>query len=395
MALLSVLGCCLYVSTSVAQEKRPIRIGVLGDMTGPTAALGGQGAVVAAQLAAEDHNGTVLDRPIEILSADHQNKPDVGSLIARQWFDRDHVDAVTDLANSGVALAVIGVAEKAHRFSMVTNASAAEVTSRACSSYVSHWTDDTNALTRVVGQLGLEKLGRKWFFVVLDLVFGEAIARDTSAIVTGGGGEVLGVVKHPLGTSDMSPYLLRALESRADVIALGNVGTDLVNSVKQAAEFGLDRSGKKLVTFFTTIADIDAVGLESAQGMYVVGNFYWDQNDATRVFALRFQNRTGKMPTKQQAATYAAVRHYLEAVKAVGTDDPDAVAVPFHARPADFFGQRGVVREDGRVLLEVNLFKVKAPAASNGRWDDYDLIASLPAAQVYLGRNPHCDTQRK
>lgn len=374
----------------LAQTAPPLRIGVLTDMSGPSSAFGGQGSVVAAQLAAEDMKGTVLGRPIEILSGDHQNKPDLGSIIARRWFDQDQVQAVVDLPNSGVALAVAAIATAARRFAMVTNASAVEITSRACSPYVSHWTDDTWTLSRAVGRLGLEKLGRRWFFVIVDIVFGHSIAQETSEVVTKGGGEVVGMVKHPLGASDMSSFIVQALESKSDVVALGNIGSDLVNSVKQAAEFGLARSGKKLVTFFTTIAEIDAIGLEGAQGMYVVGNFYWDQNEATRAFAQRFHDRTGRMPTQQQAGVYAAVTAYLRAVAAAGGGDPQRVAAQLHASDADFFGQKARMRADGRVLVDTNLFRVKSPAASRGRWDYLDLIATLPAAQAYHEVSPAC-----
>jgi branched-chain amino acid transport system substrate-binding protein len=341
-------------------------------------------------LAAEDFRNAVIGRPIEIVVGDHQNKPDVASLLARRWFDEEHVGAITDMANSSVALAVIHLANASKRFAMVTDASAVEITERMCSPYVSHWTDDTWTLAHTVGSFGVKNLGKRWFFVVLNLVFGESIARETSEIVKGEGGQVVGIVKHPFGTGDMSSFLLQAMSSQADVIALGNVGNDLVTSVKQLSEFGFRQTDKKLVTFFTTIADVDSMGLNNAQGLYAVSNFYWNSNDSTREFAARFSKRAGKMPTKQQAATYVAVRHYLDSIADAKTDAPDAVANVFHARPAEFFGQTARVRADGRVLLDVNMFRVKSPDASKGRWDYYDQIAALPASEAYKEMNSKC-----
>lgn len=381
---------CLHLGDALAQNAVPVRIGVLGDLSGPGAAFSGSGAVASARLAAADFGGMVLGRTIEILSADHQNKPDLASQIARKWFDVDGVSAVADLPNSGVALAVIDVAEADKRTVLVSAASAADITSRSCSRYVSHWTDDTTTLSRAVSRLGVERIGKKWFFVVLDLTFGDIIVRDTSALIKALGGTVVGVVKHPFGTADFSSFLLQAIGSNADVVALGNVGADLVNSVKQAEEFGIRQSGKKLISFFTTVADVDAIGLQSAQGLFTVENFYWDQNGATRAFSKRFFDVTGKEPTKQQASVYASVHHFLAAVQAAGTDNADAVSFKMHTMPADFFGQQATVRGDGRVLLDVNLYQVKTPAESKGRWDIYNWVATLPASQAYGDISPQC-----
>jgi branched-chain amino acid transport system substrate-binding protein len=359
-----------------------VRIAVLGDY-GSGRDLGGPGSVTAAKLAAEDFHNTVLGKPIEIISADHQNKPDVAVGIARQWFDVEHVDAVTDLAVSSVGLAVAGLATQSNRTALVSGAATSELTGDKCSPVVTHWADDTYALSAgLVGELS-RRVGKDWYFVAVDYSFGSAMVKDASRAVTDAGGKVLGVVRYPFNTSDFSSFLLAAQNSKAKIVALAGTGADTVNAVKQTHEFGLQQSGQIVVGMLTFISDVHSIGLKDAQGMYVAAQYYWDQDDNSRAFAKRFFAIEKREPTKLQAATYAAVLHYLKAVQAGGTDEAKAVNAEMRKLPVDFFGRPARIRKDGRVIYDLTLYRVKAPEASKYPWDYYEKISDIPGDTAF------------
>jgi len=365
-----------------------VRIGVLTDETGPYADSAGPGSVLAARMAAEDFGGTVLGKPVEIVHADTQNKPDVASTIARRWFDADNVDVVVDLPVTPIALAVQEIAKQKNRTVMITASAASEFTSKFCSPVSTHWADDTHALTAGAARALLAAGGDTWFFITVDQAFGLALERDATAIVKDGGGRVLGTVRHPIGNTDYSSLLLQAQASGAKVVGLASVGNDLVNLLKQANEFGLRNSGKQtLAGFLTYIQDIHSLGLPAVQGYTFTEGFYWDQNDASRAFARRFFAAQKMMPSKNHAEIYTAVTHYLRAVEAAGTDEAVAVNHAMREAPLDYFGKPASVRADGRVLYDVTLWRVKAPAESKVPWDYYVPVRTIPAAEAFLPIN--------
>ncbi|MDB5604472.1 MAG: putative branched-chain amino transporter, periplasmic binding protein [Bradyrhizobium sp.] len=359
-----------------------VRIGVLGDY-GSGRDLGGPGSVTAAKLAAEDFHNTVLGKPIEIISADHQNKPDVAVGIARQWFDVQHVDAVTDLAVSSVGLAVAGLATQFNRSALVSGAATSELTGAKCSPVITHWADDTYALSAgLVGELS-KRVGKDWYFVAVDYSFGSAMVRDASKAIVDSGGKVVGTVRYPFNTTDFSSFLLAAQSSGAKVVALAGTGADTVNAVKQTHEFGLQSSGQTIVGMLTFISDVHSIGLKDAQGMYIAAQYYWDDDDATRAFAKRFFDVEKREPTKLQAATYASVHHYLRAIEAAGTDEAKAVNAEMRKLPVDFFGRPAHIRSDGRVVYDLSLYRVKAPSASRYAWDYYEKISVIPGDKAF------------
>jgi branched-chain amino acid transport system substrate-binding protein len=359
-----------------------VRIAVLGDY-GSGRDLGGPGSVTAAKLAAEDFHGQVLGKPIEILSADHQNKPDIAVGIARQWFDIDHVDAVTDLAVSSVGLAVAGVATQKNRTALISGAATSELTGDKCSPVTTHWADDTYALSAgLVGELS-RKVGKDWFFVAVDYSFGTAMVKDASKAVTDAGGKVLGIVRYPFNTTDFSSFLLAAQNSGAKVVALAGTGADTVNAVKQTHEFGLQQNGQTVVGMLTFISDVHSIGLKDAQGMYIAAQYYWDDDDHTRAFAKRFFEIEKREPTKLQAATYAAVLHYLKAIQVSGTDEAKAVNAEMRKLPVDFFGRPAHIRADGRVIYDLSVYRVKKPEASKYPWDYYEKISVIPGDKAF------------
>ncbi len=359
-----------------------VRIAVLGDY-GSGRDLGGPGSVTAAKLAAEDFHNTVLGKPIEIISADHQNKPDVAVGIARQWFDIDHVDAVTDLAVSSVGLAVAGLATQKNRTALVSGAATSELTGEKCSPVITHWADDTYALSAgLVGELS-RSVGKDWFFVAVDYSFGTAMVKDASKAVTDSGGKVLGVVRYPFNTSDFSSFLLAAQNSGAKVVALAGTGADTVNAVKQTHEFGIQQNGQTVVGMLTFISDVHSIGLRDAQGMYIAAQYYWDDDDHTRAFAKRFFEIEKREPTKLQAATYNSVLHYLKAVEASGTDEAKAVNAEMRKLPVDFFGRPAHIRADGRVIYDLSVYRVKKPEASKYPWDYYEKISVIPGDKAF------------
>lgn len=384
----ALLTCALSAALLPAAARaeisgRAVRIGVLTDMGGQFADIGGKGSLVAAELAAEDFGGKVAGAPIEIIAGDHQNKPDVGGAILRKWFDEDGVDAVADLPVSSVALAAQDIARQKKKTLLISGAAVSELTGKACSPYSSHWADDTFALANATGKAVTKSGGKSWFFITVDYSFGHAMERDAAAAVEASGGKMLGDVRHPLGAADLSSFLLQAQASKAEVIGLANVGKDTSNAIKQAAEFGLTTGGQKLAGFLVFLTDIKAIGLPLAKGLMVSTGFYWDQNEEARAFAKRFEAKIGRMPTKQQASVYASVKHYLKAVAASGSDEAGIVNAEMRRLPVDYFGHAASIRPDGRVLYDLTLYEVKSPAESKGPWDFYKPITTLPAAEVF------------
>ncbi len=381
-------AAALALAPPLAAQPRPLRIGVLTDETGPYADSGGAGSVVAARLAAADAGATVLGRPVEIVHADHQNRPDIAAAIARRWYDTEGVDAITDLPVTAIALAVLQVARERRRTVMITAAATSDITAKYCTPTSTHWADDTHALTAGTAGAVVGSGAKTWFFITVDHAFGAAMQRDAAAVIAASGGSVLGNGRHPIGETDYAALLVRAQASGAQAIGLASVGGDLINLIKQASEFGLLRpGGPVMVAFLTYITDIHALGLPIAQGLTFSSGFYWDQTEAARAFARRFAAERRAMPTKNQAAIYTAVRHYLQSTAAAGSDDPITVGRAMQARPVDYLGHPAEVRADGRVLYDLTLFRVKTPAESRGPWDTYTALRTLPASEAFLPMN--------
>ena len=363
-----------------------IKIGVMNDMSGLYADLTGPGSVVAARLAVEDFGAAKKGMKVEIVSADHQNKPDVGSTIARTWYDTDKVDVIVDVPTSSVALAVNQITREKGKAFLVSGAATSDLTGKACSPNTIHWTYDTWMLANGTGSAIVKTGGDTWFFLTADYAFGHALERDTEAVVLKSGGKVLGKVRHPFPGSDFSSFLLQAQSSKAKIIGLANAGGDTINSIKQASEFGIVKGGQNLAGLLVFLTDVKALGLQTAQGLIFTETFYWDQNDATRAFTKRFsaQAPRNNYPTMIHAGVYSAVLHYLKAIEAAKTDDGGKVIAQMKALPTDdpLFG-KGTVRADGRKIHPAYLFEVKKPSESKGPWDYYKLRATIPADQAF------------
>ncbi|MCZ2412981.1 MAG: ABC transporter substrate-binding protein [Burkholderiales bacterium] len=363
-----------------------VKIGVMNDMSGVYADIGGPGSVVAAKLAVEDFQKTSkAGLKIEVVSADHQNKPDVGSTVARQWYDTDGVDAIADVPTSSVALAVSQVTRDKGKAFLATGPATADLTGKACSPNTVHWLYDTWMLANGTGSAIVKTGGDTWFFLTADYAFGHALERDTEAVVLKNGGKVLGKVRHPLATQDFSSFLLQAQASKAKVIGLANAGGDTINSIKQAAEFGIVKGGQSLAGLLVFLTDVHGLGLQTAQGLIVTETFYWDLNDQTRAWSKRFAAANGgKYPSMDHAGVYAVVLHYLKAVEAAKTDDGTKVVAKMKELPTDdpLFG-KGTVRQDGRKIHPAYLFEVKKPSESKGPYDYYKLRATIPADQAF------------
>lgn len=361
-----------------------IKIGVIDDMNGPYAAVQGPGDFLAAQMAAEDFGGKVLGKPIQVLSGDHQNKADVGALIARRWYDTEGVDAIFGMGHSAVALATQQIARDKNKINIVTSGGTSLLTGPNCSPNGAHWTFDTYSLSAGAVKAAIDRGDKTFFFVTADYGLGHAIQKDTTALIEKAGGKVLGGVKHPLGTADFSSFILQAQASKADVIVLANAGADLVTSVKAAVDFGVVSGGQTLAGTTVFLPDIPAMSLQVTQGMVLTQAFYWDQNDKTRKFSARFEKRHGAPPTEMQAATYSGVAHYLKAVAAAGTDEAQAVMKKIKEMPVnDFMTENAKVREDGRLLRNMYLLQVKKPSESKSRWDVLKVIATIPPSEAW------------
>ena len=362
-----------------------VKIGVLNDMSGLYADLAGPGSVVAARMAVEDYGAAAKGIKVEIISADHQNKPDVGSSIARQWFDTDGVDVIVDVPTSSVALAVNQVAKEKGKAMLNSGAATSDLTGKACSPNTIHWTYDTWMLAHGTGSAIVKTGGDSWFFLTADYAFGHALERDTEQVVLKNGGKVLGKVRAPINTQDFSSFLLQAQGSKAKIIGLANAGGDTINSIKQAAEFGIVKGGQNLAGLLVFLSDIHGLGLNTAQGLIFTETFYWDLNDQTRAFAKRLAAaNNGKYPTMVQAGVYAGVLHYLKAIEAAKTDDGTKVVAKMKELPTDdpLFG-KGRIRQDGRKLHPAYLVEVKKPSESKGPWDYYKVRATIPADQAF------------
>jgi len=381
----SVIALALAVVVGAAQAQTPVKIGVLSDMSSLYTDLAGAGSVVAAKMAVEDSGVEKRGYKVEIISADHQNKPDVGSQIARQWYDTEGVDVIVDTPNSGVALAVNQITRDKNKVFLVSGAATSDLTGKACSPNTIHWTYDTWMLAHGTGSAIVKQGGDTWFFITADYAFGHALERDTGDVVKAAGGKVLGDVKVPLNTQDFSSYLLQAQASKAKIIGLANAGGDTTNSIKQAAEFGIVRGGQKLAGLLVFLTDIHALGLQTAQGLIFTETFYWDLNDQTRAFSKRFTERDkGIHPTMVHAGVYSAVLHYLKAVEALkGAKDGAKVVAKMKETPTDdpLFG-KGMVRVDGRKIHPAYLVEVKKPSESKAPWDYY-VLATIPADQAF------------
>jgi len=362
-----------------------IKIGVLSDMSSLYSDIGGPGSVVAARMAVEDFGAAKKGMKVEIVSADHQNKPDVGSGIARQWYDVDKVDAIFDVPTSSVALAIAEITKQKGKAFIVSGAASSDLTGKACSPNTVHWTYDTWMLANGTGSAIVKTGGDSWFFITADYAFGHALERDTEAVVLKSGAKVLGKVRHPLNTQDFSSFLLQAQSSKAKIVGLANAGGDTTNAIKQAAEFGIVKGGQNLAGLLVFISDIHGLGLNIAQGLIFTESFYWDLNGQTRAFAKRFASQNnGKYPTMVQAGVYAGLLHYLKAVEAAKTDDGTKVVAKMKEMPTDdpLFG-KGRIRADGRKVHPAYLVEVKKPSESKGPYDYYKVRTTIPADQAF------------
>ncbi|WP_370197972.1 ABC transporter substrate-binding protein [Bradyrhizobium diazoefficiens] len=373
----------LFINPSPAQQT-PLKIGVLSDFSSVYSDIGGMGNVEATRMAIEDFGGQMFGKPIDMVSADVLNKPDVASTIARKWWETEGVDMIIDLPTSATALAVMELSKQYEKIMIVTDAASSDITGKSCSPYTAHWTYDTYANAHTVGSAIVKNGGDTWFFLTADYVFGHSVERDTGEVVKTAGGKVLGSVKHPLNTADFSSFLLQAQASKAKIIGLANGGGDTINAIKQAGEFGIVAGGQNLAAIVMFISDVHSLGLKLAQGLIITEAYYWDFNDKTRAFGKRFLERVKRMPTMNQAATYSATLHYLKAVQAAGTRDTKTVMAKMRELPVrDAFTDNGSLREDGRMVHSMYLFQVKKPEESRGPWDYYKLLAEVPADQAF------------
>lgn len=382
LSLSAALGIApTYADTAVSDGV--VKIGILNDMSGPYIDLAGPGSVLAAEMAVEEFKGKVAGAKIEIISADHQNRPDVGSQIVRKWFDVDNVDAIADVPTSSVAIAVQNIAREREKIFLISGAATASLSGKDCSPFSIQTSDDTTALsvgtTRAVVKSGADT----WFFMTADYAFGHAMEAASTKVIKENGGKVVGSIKHPQNAGDFSSYVLQAQSSGAKAIGLANAGNDTIQAIKQAVEFGLTSKGQKLVGLILFISEIHAMGLASANGLLLTEGFYWDMNEESRAFSKRFYERFGKMPTRQQATTYATVKHYLRSIETTKTDDSRKVMRAMKDTPMEYFGNTGKIREDGRFVHDLGLWEVKKPEESKYPWDYYKLVAKIPGEQAF------------
>ena len=378
--LAAAIGTMLLAQPAAAQ----VKIGVLNDQSGVYADYGGKYSVEAAKMAIEDFGGEVLGQKIELVTADHQNKPDLAVAIARRWYDTEGVDMITELTTSSVALAVQELTKEKKKINIVVGAATSRISGDACTPYSFHWAFDTRALAVGTGGALVKAGGDTWFFLTADYAFGYALEKDTSDIITENGGKVLGSVRVPLNSSDFSSFLLQAQSSKAKIVGLANAGLDTTNSIKQAAEFGIVKGGQKLAGLLMVLSDVHGLGLETAQGLVLTEGFYWDRDDKSRAFGERFMQRTGRMPNMIQAGTYSATLSYLKAVKAAGTKESDAVVKKLKELPVDDAFAQGKVLANGRMVHDMYLFEVKKPSESKKPWDYYKQLATIPGDKAFF-----------
>ncbi|QOZ33774.1 ABC transporter substrate-binding protein [Bradyrhizobium sp. CCBAU 53421] len=365
-------------------QQAPLKIGVLTDFQSVYSDIGGAGNVEATKMAIEEFGGSMFGKPIELVTADPLNKADVAATITRKWYEAENVDMIIDMPTSATALAGMEMSKQFEKIMIVTDAASSDITGKSCSPYTLHWTYDTYANAHTVGSAIVKNGGDTWFFLTADYLFGHSIERDTGDVVRAAGGKVLGSARHPLNTPDFSSFLLQAQSSKAKIVGLANGGGDTINAIKQAAEFGIVAGGQNLAGIVMFISDIHSLGLKLAQGLIITEAYYWDLNDRTRAFGKRFFERMKRMPTMNQAATYSATLHYLNAVKAAGTKETKPVLAKMRATPVrDAFTDNGVVREDGRMVHSMFLFEVKKPEESKAPWDYYKVLAEVPGDQAF------------
>ncbi|MGB6055004.1 MAG: ABC transporter substrate-binding protein [Burkholderiaceae bacterium] len=369
---------------AAAQTKAPLRIGVMTDLSGQFSHEAGQGAVNAVKMAVQDFGGSVLGRPIEVLINDHQNKADVAASKAREWFDTQNVKMINNLINSGVAMSVMNVAKEKNGIVIVNGSGSSRITGDACTPNSIHYSYDTWALAKGTGNAIVQQGGDSWFFLTADYAFGHSLEADTAAAVKAAKGKVVGSVRYPINASDHSSFLLQAQSSKAKVVAIAGSGTGFINAAKSAHEFGITKAGQTLAGLLVWITDVDAMGLETAQGLTLTNSFYWDRDDETRKWSKRFFALTKRMPTMGDAGDYSSTLHYLKAVQAVGTDDTATVMAKMKATPVnDMFAKNGQIRADGRMVHDMYVYQVKKPSESKYPWDYYTLKAVIPAEQAF------------
>jgi branched-chain amino acid transport system substrate-binding protein len=377
--------CALALATAPAgAQDKVLRVGIITDMSGQYKDGNGPGSVIAAQMAAEEIGGTVAGRKIEIISGDHQNKPDIASSIVREWIDNQHVDLVAEGVNSAVALAIMNVTAERNKPFLISGAGSSDITGKNCTPTSIHWTYDTYASSNATAKAIVKRGGKSWFFLTADYAFGHALERDASKMVIAAGGKVLGSVRHPFGTSDMSSFLLQAQAAKPDIVGLANAGADFRNAVAQADEFGVRSGGAQIVALQVTLTDVPALGLDHAHDLLFTDSFYWDRTPETRAFAQAFFKRHGAMPTSYQAGVNSALRHYFKAVAATNSTDTATVLKWMRQNPVnDFFAQGGKVREDGRMVHDMYLMRIKKPEESKSKWDVYEYLDTVPGEQAF------------
>ena len=384
LALVAAISAALVPAAQAQMSDSVVRIGVLTDLSGAYSDIAGKGTLIATQMAIDDF--LAKEKPgfkIEMVSADHQNKGDIAANKAREWFEKGGVDVVSELVTTSVALAVQKIAKEKNRIALVSGAASTRVTNEDCNDVTVHWTYDTYAVANGTAKAVTQGGGKKWFFLTADYAFGHSLEKDASAVVKANGGEVVGAVRHPFPGSDFSSFLLKAQSSGAQIIGLANAGADTINSIKQAAEFGITPK-QSLAGLLMFITDVHSLGLKVTQSMYLTEGFYWNLNDDTRAWSKRFFDQHKRMPTMVQAGQYSSVWHYLKAVKAVGSDDTTKVMAKMKATPVnDFFAKNGSIRADGRMVHDMYLLQVKKPAESTTPWDYYNVRATIPAAEAF------------
>ncbi|HYH23656.1 MAG TPA: ABC transporter substrate-binding protein [Azospirillum sp.] len=378
-------ACAMMAGTANAEiSDNAVKIGLLTDMTGTYSDIAGPGAIAAAQMAIDDVGGKVAGKPVVLLTADHQNKPDIASNKAREWIDVEKVDVFAELVTTSVALAVNAIAKQANKISLVSGTASSRITNQDCFPGGVHWTYDTYAMAVGTGKAVVAEGGKSWFFLTADYAFGQNLQDDVAKVVKANGGEVKGAVKHPFPAQDFSSFLLQAQGSGAQVIGLANAGADTTNAIKSAAEFGITQGGQKLAGLLVFLSDIHSLGLQNAQGLMLTTGFYWDMDEKTREWSKRFQAKTGKMPTMVQAGVYSSLMHYFKAVEATGSDDTATVMKKMkETKVEDFFARNGRIREDGRMVHDMYLAQVKKPAESKGPWDYYKIVRTIPAEEAF------------
>ncbi|OZI54789.1 ABC transporter substrate-binding protein [Bordetella genomosp. 4] len=384
LRLVSLTGSMLFALTAHSQDNKPFRLGAIVDMTGVYSAHGGPGMVTAVKMAVEDFGGKVLGRPIEVLSADYQNKVDITATRAREWYDRENVSAIIESTDSASALALQALGQEKKRVTIFAGSATSNLTGKSCSPYGVHYVYDTYALAHGTGRAVTRAGGNTWFFITADYAFGHSLERDTKAVIEENGGKVLGQIRAPLSSPDFSSYLLQAQASRAKVIGLANAGTDTQNSVRQASEFGITQGGQALATLLVFLHDIKGMGLQAAQGLQFTTGFYWDRNEETRKWSQRYFERQKSMPSMVQAGAYSATLHYLNAVQAVGSDEANAVSAKMKETPInDFYAKNGKIRADGRMVYDMYLAQAKTPSESKGDWDLLKILDTIPGDEAY------------